>query len=133
MGEGITRIHLDDEDRATALAEAIDARGHEVAVVRERFAGEDDDEAVELRDLDEVRYGERRDAGRDGRAHARRRVLDRDALLGREREVVCGPQVRLLAQRQHLSPHQPGDARPALECVRRGCGLRTGITRRADQ
>lgn len=48
MGEGITRIHLDDEDRATSLAEAIDARGHEVAVVRERFAGEDDDEAVEF-------------------------------------------------------------------------------------
>ena len=43
----ITRIHLDDEDEAQALAEAIDARGFEVAVIGERFAGEDDDEALE--------------------------------------------------------------------------------------
>ena len=43
----ITRIHLDDEDEATALASAIDERGYEVVVIAERFAGEDDDEAIE--------------------------------------------------------------------------------------
>lgn len=43
----VTRLHVDDEDAAEQLAAAIDARGHEVAVVRERFAGEDDDEAIE--------------------------------------------------------------------------------------
>ncbi|MGA4507219.1 hypothetical protein ACQB6R_05845 [Propionibacteriaceae bacterium G1746] len=43
---GVTRIHLDDEDRANELAQAIDALGHEVAVIKERFAGEDDDEAI---------------------------------------------------------------------------------------
>lgn len=43
----ITRIHLDDEHAATALAEAIDGRGLDVAVIAERFAGEDDDEAIE--------------------------------------------------------------------------------------
>ena len=44
----ITRIHLEDESDADALASAIDAAGHEVAVVKERFAGEDDDEAIEF-------------------------------------------------------------------------------------
>lgn len=43
----ITRIHLDDEDEASALAAAIDALGFDVAVIGERFAGEDDDEAIE--------------------------------------------------------------------------------------
>lgn len=42
----IARIHLDDEVEATALAEALDGRGHEVAIIKERFAGEDDGEAV---------------------------------------------------------------------------------------
>lgn len=42
----VTRIHLDDEADATALAESIDALGHEVAIIKERFAGEDDGEAV---------------------------------------------------------------------------------------
>jgi alkanesulfonate monooxygenase SsuD/methylene tetrahydromethanopterin reductase-like flavin-dependent oxidoreductase (luciferase family) len=43
----VTRIHLDDEDAAARLAERIDALGFEVAVIAERFAGEDDDEAME--------------------------------------------------------------------------------------
>ena len=43
----ITRIHLEDAEAADDLATAIDAAGHEVAVVQERFAGEDDGEAVE--------------------------------------------------------------------------------------
>lgn len=42
----VTRIHVDEESTAQQLAEAIDARGHEVAVIKERFAGEDDGEAV---------------------------------------------------------------------------------------
>lgn len=42
----IARIHCDDETDAKALAEAIDARGHEVAIIKERFAGEDDGEAI---------------------------------------------------------------------------------------
>lgn len=42
----VTRVHLDDEDAAEALARALDERGHEVVVVRERFAGDDDDEAI---------------------------------------------------------------------------------------
>lgn len=44
----VTRIHCEEEDQAEQLAEAIDAAGHEVAVVKERFAGEDDDEALEF-------------------------------------------------------------------------------------
>jgi len=43
----VTRIHLEDADRADEAAEALFAAGYEVAVVRERFAGEDDDEAVD--------------------------------------------------------------------------------------
>ncbi|MGJ6979471.1 hypothetical protein ACSDQ9_02910 [Aestuariimicrobium soli] len=43
----ITRIHLEDETAAAELAERIDALGFEVAVIGERFAGEDDDEAIE--------------------------------------------------------------------------------------
>ncbi|MGA4668631.1 hypothetical protein ACPCG0_02330 [Propionibacteriaceae bacterium Y1923] len=43
----VTRVHFDDESEATALAQALDALGHEVAVILERFAGEDDDEAVD--------------------------------------------------------------------------------------
>jgi hypothetical protein len=42
-----TRIYLSDSDQATALAEAIDDLGYEVAVITERFAGDDDDEAIE--------------------------------------------------------------------------------------
>lgn len=44
----VTRVHFTDEDEATALAEKIDAAGHEVAVYTERFAGEDDDEEVDF-------------------------------------------------------------------------------------
>lgn len=44
----VTRIHFDDADAADQAAETLFAGGHEVAVVRERFAGEDDDEAVEF-------------------------------------------------------------------------------------
>lgn len=44
----VTRVHLEDEDAAQALAEELDRRGHEVAIVKERFAGEDDDEALEF-------------------------------------------------------------------------------------
>lgn len=43
----VSRIHFEDEDEATRAAQAIDAAGHEVAVVKERFAGEDDDEEVD--------------------------------------------------------------------------------------
>lgn len=43
----VTRIHFEDADAADAAAEALFDAGHEVAVVRERFAGEDDDEALE--------------------------------------------------------------------------------------
>lgn len=42
----IARIHLDEQSEATTLAEALDALGHEVAIIKERFAGEDDGEAV---------------------------------------------------------------------------------------
>ncbi len=45
----VTRIHFHDAERADEAAEALFAAGYEVAVVRERFAGEDDDE-----DLDHV-------------------------------------------------------------------------------
>ncbi|MEL4506062.1 hypothetical protein AAEX63_14655 [Luteococcus sp. H138] len=43
----VSRMHFDDEDEAIKAAEAIDAAGHEVALIKERFAGEDDDEAVD--------------------------------------------------------------------------------------
>ena len=43
----VTRLHFDDATLADEAAEALFAAGHEVAVVRERFAGEDDDEAVD--------------------------------------------------------------------------------------
>ena len=43
----VTRIHLDDESDANELAAAIDARGHEVAIIKERFHGEDDGEAIQ--------------------------------------------------------------------------------------
>ena len=43
----VTRIHVDDADLADEAAEALFSAGHEVAIIRERFAGEDDDEAVE--------------------------------------------------------------------------------------
>lgn len=43
----VTRVYFEDEDRAQALAAALDGRGLEVAVIQERFAGEDDDEAIE--------------------------------------------------------------------------------------
>ncbi|MDA8439059.1 MAG: hypothetical protein M0Z51_09405 [Propionibacterium sp.] len=43
----VTRIHFDDAERADEAAESLFSAGHEVAVVRERFAGEDDDEDVE--------------------------------------------------------------------------------------
>jgi len=44
----VTRVHLGDEDEANELASRIDEAGHEVAVIQERFAGEDDDEEVEF-------------------------------------------------------------------------------------
>lgn len=43
----VSRMHFDDEAQAVEAAEKIDAAGYEVAIVQERFAGEDDDEAVE--------------------------------------------------------------------------------------
>lgn len=43
----VSRIHFEDEDEAVRAAEAIDAAGHEVALVKEHFAGEDDDEAID--------------------------------------------------------------------------------------
>lgn len=43
----VSRMHFDDEDEAVKAAEAIDQAGHEVALIKERFAGEDDDEAVD--------------------------------------------------------------------------------------
>lgn len=43
----VTRIHFEDADEADRAAEQLFAAGHEVAIVRERFAGEDDDEAIE--------------------------------------------------------------------------------------
>lgn len=47
-GSPVTRIHTDGEERATDLARRIDERGLDVAVIAERFAGEDDGEAVEF-------------------------------------------------------------------------------------
>ncbi len=44
----VIRIHVEDEKAAQAAAEALAEQQHEVALLRERFAGEDDDEAVEL-------------------------------------------------------------------------------------
>ncbi|MEL4357569.1 MULTISPECIES: hypothetical protein [unclassified Luteococcus] len=44
----VSRMHFDDEDQAVRAAEAIDAAGHEVALIKERFAGEDDDEAIDF-------------------------------------------------------------------------------------
>ncbi|MGO4955758.1 hypothetical protein ACTQ49_00545 [Luteococcus sp. Sow4_B9] len=41
-------MHFEDEDEAIKAAEAIDAAGHEVALVKERFAGEDDDEDIDF-------------------------------------------------------------------------------------
>lgn len=43
----VTRIHFEDADDADRAAEQLFAAGHEVAIVRERFAGEDDDEAID--------------------------------------------------------------------------------------
>lgn len=43
----VTRIHFEDADAADQAAEQLFEAGHEVAIVRERFAGEDDDEAIE--------------------------------------------------------------------------------------
>ena len=42
----ILRLSFAVEDEASASAAAIAEAGHEVAVVKERFAGEDDDEEV---------------------------------------------------------------------------------------
>lgn len=42
----ITRLHFESEDDANATAEALAAAELEVALVKERFAGEDDDEAI---------------------------------------------------------------------------------------
>lgn len=44
----VSRMHFEDEDEAIKAAEAIDAAGHEVALVKERFAGEDDDEDIDF-------------------------------------------------------------------------------------
>ena len=44
----VTRIHFDEAERADEAAESLFTAGYEVAVVRERFAGEDDDEDVEF-------------------------------------------------------------------------------------
>ncbi|MDN5562958.1 hypothetical protein EDD41_3314 [Luteococcus japonicus] len=44
----VSRMHFEDEDEAVKAAEAIDAAGHEVALIKERFAGEDDDEAIDF-------------------------------------------------------------------------------------
>lgn len=43
----VSRIHFDDEQRAVAAADALDDAGLEVALIQERFAGEDDDEALD--------------------------------------------------------------------------------------
>ncbi len=43
----ITRAYFSDPDPAQSLQEALTALGHEAEVVAERFAGEDDDEAIE--------------------------------------------------------------------------------------
>ncbi|WP_420175398.1 hypothetical protein [Luteococcus sp. OSA5] len=43
----VSRMHFDDEDEAIKAAEAIDQAGFEVALIKERFAGEDDDEDVD--------------------------------------------------------------------------------------
>lgn len=42
----ILRLSFTEEDEANASAAAIAEAGYEVAVVKERFAGEDDDEEV---------------------------------------------------------------------------------------
>lgn len=42
----VTRLHFDSEDDASATAEALAAAEIEVALIKERFAGEDDDEAI---------------------------------------------------------------------------------------
>ncbi|MGL5405672.1 MAG: hypothetical protein ACRDAX_02600 [Propionibacteriaceae bacterium] len=41
-----TRIHFDSEDAAVEAAEILDDNEYEVAVIKERFAGEDDDEEI---------------------------------------------------------------------------------------
>ncbi|HET9127379.1 MAG TPA: hypothetical protein VHO26_08735 [Propionibacteriaceae bacterium] len=43
----VTRIHFDDAEGADEAAETLYAAGYEVAIVRERFAGEDDDEDID--------------------------------------------------------------------------------------
>lgn len=42
----VLRLSFDEPDDAAATAEAIADAGHEVALIKERFAGEDDDEAI---------------------------------------------------------------------------------------
>lgn len=42
----VLRISFNEADEAESSAEMIAAAGYEVAVVKERFAGEDDDEAI---------------------------------------------------------------------------------------
>lgn len=43
----VTRIHFDDGEDADALADVLYAAGHDVAVIKERFDGEDDDEEID--------------------------------------------------------------------------------------
>ncbi len=43
----VSRIHFDEETEAVEAAEKIDAAGFEVVLIQERFAGEDDGEAVD--------------------------------------------------------------------------------------
>lgn len=42
----VTRIHFDNAEDADATSEAIAEAGFEVALIKERFAGEDDDEEI---------------------------------------------------------------------------------------
>lgn len=42
-----TRVHYDEAEAAQEAAEILDDEGFEVAVIAERFAGEDDDEEVD--------------------------------------------------------------------------------------
>ncbi|GAA1396877.1 hypothetical protein [Luteococcus peritonei] len=44
----VSRIHFDDEQEAIEAAELLDGAGHEVALIKERFAGEDDDEEIDF-------------------------------------------------------------------------------------
>lgn len=42
----VTRVYFDDPEPADEAAHVLYEAGHEVAVIKERFAGEDDDEDV---------------------------------------------------------------------------------------